>query len=349
VRRPDEFSDIRTAGAFDSLASDASGGTASVSSGQDDPAAIASDIEQTRAEMSETIEAIQDRLAPERVAEQAKDTAAEVTEQAREAALEVIDHALVEAKAAVRELGDQARAAVRDATVGRVERMASKTNEAAGGLRSSIGATIQQNPIPAALVGLGLGWMLLNRPSTSTASQRDYNDTSRGYQPGYRAGYAPAPSQAGSWPAGGSQSQTGGGIGRSAGEAVGQVQETTGQVVGQVQQTAGQVVDQAQETVGQVVDQVQQTASQARGRLEQMLHENPMQVGALAVVLGGALGLAAPPTSREQELMGSARDRLVGRVQETAQTTLDKVEHVAEEMGDAAAKEAQNQGLTTQS
>ena len=138
---------------------------------QDEPAAIASDIEQTRADLSETIEAIQDRLAPELLADQAKDAAVEATEQARDAALEVVDHAIEEAKAAVRELTDQAKAAVREATVGRVERVASRTGEAAGGFRSSVMTTIQQNPVPAALVGLGLGWMLLDRPSASAGGQ----------------------------------------------------------------------------------------------------------------------------------------------------------------------------------
>ena len=126
------------------------------------------------------------------------------------------------------------------------------------------------------------------------------------------------------------------------------MQETTGQVVGQVQETAGQVVGQVQETVGQVAGQVQETAGQMRGRLDQMLHENPLQVGALAVVLGGAIGLAAPPTVREQQLMGEARDRLVDRVQETAQGTMQKVQRVVEEAGEAVEDEARYQGLTTQ-
>jgi len=328
------FDDVRASGAFDSPG----GG------GADEPAAIAGEIEQTRAEMSETIEAIQDRLAPERVAEQAKDTAVEVTAQARDAALEVVDHALEEAKAAVRELTDQAKAAVREATVGRVERVASRTGEAAGGFRSSVMTTIQQNPIPAALVGLGLGWMMLNRPSSSQGGSTGSSSQS-GSRTGYTGGY---PYQPGSQMGYAGQSQSGGTLGQAqekAGQAVDQVQQTAGQVAGQVQQTAGQVVDQVQETAGQVVNQVQETASQARGRLEQMLHENPVQVGAAALLLGGVLGLAKPPTQREQQLMGPARDRLVDQAQEAAQGTMQKVQRVAEEAGDAAEDEARHQGL----
>ncbi len=306
-----------------------------------EPAAIASEIEQTRAELSETIGAIQDRLAPERLTDQAMDAATEATEQARDAALAVVDHAVQEAKAAVRELTDQAKAAVREATVGRVERVASRTGEAAGGFRTSVVTTIQQNPVPAALVGVGLGWMLLNRPSTSARGQTSYAS-----QTGNWTGYAAPPQTSG---AVGQVQQAVGQVQATAGQAVDHVQQTAGQVTGQVQETAGQVVEQVQQAAGQVVDQVQETAGQARGRLEQMLHDNPLQVGVLALALGGALGLAAPPTSREQHVMGEARDRLVDRAQETAQETMQKVQRVAEEAGGAAADEARYQGLTPES
>jgi len=355
IRQSGDWDVVSTAGSAGSPVSDPS-----------DPDAIASDIEQTRAQMSSTLDAIQERLDPERVAEQAretatevteqaKETAIEVTEQARDAAVEVIDHAIAEAKAAVQELGNQAKAAMRDATVGKVERMASKTGEAAGGVRAGIMTSIQQNPIPAALVGVGLGWMFLNRPSTSTPSQ-GYQRS--GYQGGEwsrpasyyssQAGYAPQPgygSQAGGGAQAGSGS-SGGNVGQTMGQAAGQVQETAGQVAGQVQETAGQVVGQAQESVGHMVEQVQESVGQARGRLDQMVHENPVPVGLLSALLGGALALTMAPTSREQELMGPVRDQLVERVQETAQDTLNKVEQVAGEVGHTVEREAKAEGLT---
>ncbi len=338
VRGGDPFADVRGSGGFAS----ASGGE---SDQPPDVAEIASDIEQTRAELTETIDAIQERLVPERLTDQAKDAAIDATEQARDAALEVVDHAVQEAKAAVRELTDQAKAAVRDATVGRVERMASSTTEAvermassttqtAKGWRSTVGQTIQQNPIPATLVGLGLGWMLLNRPSTSSGGQTGYT-----YRPESRTGYTGYSGQS-------QASGVGGQVQQSAGQIVDQVQGSAGQVAGQVQETAGQVVEQVQQTAGQVVDQVQETAGQARGRLEQLLHNNPMQVGAATLLLGGVLGLVTPPTQREQQLMGPARDRLVHQVQEAAQGTMQKVQRVAEEAGEAAEKEVRYQGLT---
>src|ERR1051326_9076146 len=133
------------------------------------------DIEFTRAEMSTTIDAIQDRLDPEVLSEQAKDTAHDVTDyairEAKEAAREITDHAIAQAREAVQDVSGQARAALREATIGKVETMAHTATETAGGWREAVMDTIKANPMPAALVGLGLGWMLLNRRSRPSSSQ----------------------------------------------------------------------------------------------------------------------------------------------------------------------------------
>ncbi|MBA2701023.1 MAG: DUF3618 domain-containing protein, partial [Chloroflexi bacterium] len=106
----------------------------------DDIEARAAEIEQTREEMTETVSAIGDRLDPANIVAGAKET-------------------------------------VREATVGKVESMAS----AAGDVVSDAGSTAQQagsgiiqtirhNPIPAALAGIGVGWLLKNRTSGSSGS-----------------------------------------------------------------------------------------------------------------------------------------------------------------------------------
>jgi hypothetical protein len=79
-----------------------------------------------------------------------------------------------------------------------------------------------------------------------------------------------------------------------------------------------------------------------------MLRQNPLTVGALAVGVGAAVGLALPQTSREHEVMGEARDTLVEKAQEKAGEAQEKVQRVAEEVQSAAKEEAENQGLTNQ-
>jgi uncharacterized protein YjbJ (UPF0337 family) len=319
-----------------------------------EPAAMVTDIEQTRAEMSETIEAIQERLTPERVVDQAKDMASDT-------ALAVVDHAVREAKAAVRELTGQAKGAVHDATVGKVQRVASTTGETTKSFGSSVVTTIKQNPGPAALTGLGLGWLILNGRSASSQGQSTQTTTRTMSSPSSMGTTGQVQEKAGQvteqvrGTAGDLTEQvqgTAGQVQEKAGQVTDQVKGTAGQVAEQVKGTAGQVTEQAQgtvtelthrtrETAGQLVGQVQQV----RSRFQQTLQENPLPVGALAVVLGGASALAVPETQRENQLLGEVRDNLVDQTQATAQGVIEKVQRVAEEVQETAEKEARYQGL----
>ena len=318
----------------------------------DDPelAAAREDIERTRAEMTTTIDAIQDRLDPEVLSEQAKDTAHDVTDyairEAKEAAREITDHAIVQARQAVQDLTGQAQAALREATIGKVEHMAHTATDTAGGWRQSVFDTIRANPMPAALVGLGLGWMLLNRPSSPTGYRvsgqtgavppRYGSDVYGGY--GVTGDYVPGSAERGSRGMIDSAQH-------SAGRMADRTQQTAGQVVDQVQDTAGQVMDQVQETGGQVVDQVQRQASRAQSVLQQQLEANPLLVGAVAVAIGGVMAGLVPSTSREDELLGQTRDRLMGTAQELTQDTVQKVGRVVDEARSAAEAEAREQSL----
>jgi ElaB/YqjD/DUF883 family membrane-anchored ribosome-binding protein len=318
-------------------------------------AAAREEIELTRADMTSTIEAIQERLDPEVLSEQAKDTAHDVTDYAirevKDAAREITDHALAQAREAVRDVTGQAKLAVREATIGKVEHMARTASNSAGGFRDTVVETIKANPMPAALVGLGIGWMFLNRPSGPT-SERYGSSSGQGYRTtGYNpGGYgASPPARGGVGAAADAAQQTVGHVvdraQETAGQVVEQVQDTAGQAVEQVQQTAGQVMGQVQETGGQLVDQVQEQASRAQSFLERQLEENPLLVGAVALVIGAVLGGTVQPTPREDQLLGSTRDRLMGSAKELTQETMHKVGRVVDEAQSAAKQEAREQSL----
>ena len=77
-----------------------------------------------------------------------------------------------------------------------------------------------------------------------------------------------------------------------------------------------------------------------------MVQENPLTVGALTLGLGAAVGLAVPQTSRENEVMGEARDTVVEKAQESIEEIKAKGQSVAQQAQSAAKDEAQSQGLT---
>ncbi len=214
------------------------------------------EIEQTRADMSETIDAIQERLSPQNVKEQVKTTVQDATTKAR----------------------DRAQGAI-------VER--------AQGARSTMIQTIKQNPMPAALTAVSLGWLVVSGRTESSGQGSD----------------------------GSSSSQT-------AGQTHGKARETASHARDRVRQTAGQ----AQQQVSQLGNQAQNRARRVKGGFQRMLQENPLAVGAIAVGLGAAVGLAIPETSKENQMMGETRDSLV----EKAQGTRERVQRVAEEIRSTA-------------
>lgn len=260
------------------------------------------EIERTRADMSETVDAIQDRLSPQNLKDQAKDR-------------------------------------VKEATVG-------KAQEAGSGIVD----TIKANPLPAALTGIGLGWLLASaRRQNSTRSQ--YRDVSRYRTPTNE--YAPKvreyPIEDGYEEDNGSSAGEVLGHARDkAGETATHAKDKAGDLAGRAQNGASDLGSRTREKAGQLGSQARHQAGRAGGGFQRMLDENPLAVGAVAVGAGAAIGLAIPETSKEHEVMGEARDTVVEKGKEKAQETQQKIQRVAEEAQGAAQQEAENQNLKQQ-
>src|SRR5205823_130369 len=107
----------------------------------------------------------------------------------------------------------------------------SSARDTVQGAGSSVIDTVKENPIPAALAGIGIGWLWMSVRSRS-AGQQGFPQAAYWYddRPGYEEP-------------------------RSSGSGV-------SQLLDQAQNKASQVVDQAQEKVSQVASQVQGQVSQ---------------------------------------------------------------------------------------
>jgi ElaB/YqjD/DUF883 family membrane-anchored ribosome-binding protein len=152
-------------------------------------------------------------------------------------------------------LKEQAKDRVKEATVGKAQ-----------GAGSTIVETVRANPVPAALTGIGLGWLFMSARRQSSAQLRyEERDTS----------------------------------GPSAGQAVERARDKVEETASQAQDRAGQVAGQAQHQVGRLGDQARYQARRASGGFQRMLQENPLVVGALAIGTGAAVGLAIPETAKE--------------------------------------------------
>lgn len=247
------------------------------------PEAIKTDIERTRQDMSSKIEQIQARLSP--------------------------DHLKVQAQETVRDV-------MRDST----ESLTSYLSENSKELGASVAHVIKHNPIPAALIGLGIGWLLVENYTSSGSSSRNYNQQWRNQQrhewhpaeseyAGYASnryetgGMTPSAAQyqstgayqssttqyAGSQYTGSQyqsgQSNTGGYNSYSSSEQPGwqtsQMRERAGEKAEQWRDSAQQMGEQARQRVGELGHQVSEQASAIGEQASHYTQQAREQVGHL--------------------------------------------------------------------
>jgi ElaB/YqjD/DUF883 family membrane-anchored ribosome-binding protein len=323
------------------------GGTRTSENAEDggpEAAHIRSEIEHTRADLSETINALQEKLDPTRIAEQVKD-------QIREKATEAYD---------------TAKQAVKEATIGKAEKMVSNVSETVTDMTgragtaikdssSSVVQYIRDNPIPFALVGIGMGMLALN---TRKKEQSPYS-LGRTVEPvAYDESGTAGISTTAQPSVTGRAQNIASGAADKAREAAGSVADTArtateratsavSSAASSVREAAGSAADTTRQQFNYVGDQVRQGTRVANDRLRNTLQENPMALGMAALAAGAVVGMMLPTTQVEGEYMGDARDRLVDQAKSVAQEAVGKVQRVTEEAGRTLKDAVQKEGLMT--
>jgi hypothetical protein len=244
---------------------------------------LVGDIVETREEMTVTVEEIGDRLDPHNIVEGAKES-------------------------------------VRQATVGKVENMANTAgavvNDAGEAVReagSGILETITRNPIPAALVGIGVGWLALAR---RPAPRYRFDDRWSAY--------------------------AGNGSMDDTSSAVDSVQRRAGDVAGKVGRSVDEVADQARRAASELPDGVRSMADQIGTEAGRLFQSNPLAVGAIAVAVGTAVALAVPATQAERRALAQPARQLMSKAETAATEALGDVEQTARKVEqDARSQEVQ--------
>ncbi|MEW5729946.1 MAG: DUF3618 domain-containing protein [Pseudomonadota bacterium] len=285
---------------------------------------IQEEIERTRTEMASTLDAIEQKLSPRQLMDQAVDTMRDLA-------------------------SDQSR----------------------------VGHAVRENPIPLALIGLGLAWFAF-----SATSKRRETTEIEGYE-GYEGYEAGVPSSAWGSPGGletsrssdygygyaaasgtsgyGAEAEyvgpsTGGG-----GDGGQSIKGRASQMTGQASEGLSRATEQTRRRVSQWSRSARYQASHAADRTWETYQEHPITMGAVAVLLGAAIGAILPRSRTEEEMMGpQARDAmrqareaagdLAERAGHVAGTAFDKAKEEAKEalhdVSAATKEEAQRQGLT---
>jgi ElaB/YqjD/DUF883 family membrane-anchored ribosome-binding protein len=265
---------------------------------------LTEEIDETRDGLTETIQAIGDKLEPANIARGATDSVVSTTR-------------------------------------GKVDQMTYGAQETWRDVTSNPGNildTIKSNPVPAGMVGLGLAMLMMNRGKqgqdrrygTSGAGFRgqsfDYNSSLPGDH-GYTRQSSWEPQQWERRSGGSPLDRTGqavAGAAGSAGEAVSGVADEAGRRV-------GELADNVSQTAGELPQQAGYYVQQGGSQVRRFIDENPLGAGVIAVAAGAALGMLLPSTEIERQTIGQARDQLVEQAESTAHQALDKVEEQAQQ------------------
>jgi hypothetical protein len=250
--------------------------------------AIRSEIEQTRASMSGTLNQIEERLSPAHLKEQVLEQFHDAKEKVK---IEVKDE-ISSAKELVRHEIQEAKHAMREATIGRVEHMVHNAGETIQGTSNTLVSTIRANPIPAILAGIGLTWLFMSARNQRTIETRNYGP-SRDFR-----GYGARPrgygfDEGGRYPAYGAVGSQYGQYGehdhegtlehgqRAVKQAVRRAGETAGHLADQVRDAAGNAVHGVRDAAGNLVDQAGNILQRAEDRVGHLAHDASDRVGSL--------------------------------------------------------------------
>lgn len=347
------------------------------------PESLRAELADTRAQMGNTIEALHGRLNPTVLKEQALDSFHEVkatiTEELKqhltdakaamkiefaevaaslrsevkaeyEQAKEKVSEELQNAKQKVSEEISEAKHAMREATIGKVEHMVQNAHDTVVDTKNSMIDTIKANPIPSALIGAGVAWMLFGRKSSRSASRPQlvegmqnrsiYEEGNRGLLETVGATASKAGHSVSSAVSGAAHQV--GDFATHSGQSVVAFTHDAVDSVGRVAHAASDRTAQLAHRVGDgsaaIARATKDGAVDLQRRTANGYRSNPMAFGAAVLAVGAAIGLAIPASRREDEVMGAVRDGLLEKAENMAHDALEKVEDAAKDFTDTTMK-----------
>lgn len=204
-----------------------------------------------------------------------------------------------------------------------VDQFMAMTKGGAGDFAQNLGRSITANPLPVALMGASLIWLMSGR---GPSPHRDPE--------GYRHGDSDA------WR---SQAYRGNGSGQKSplesaksfaagvGDRISGAVEGVSQAADDAGHRYGERFGRAGEGLNRSLHDARDGAMQAGGRAMRMLEEQPLVAGALLFAIGAAIGAVTPRSREEDALMGEAADSVKHAVQDAAEPLLEEGKRALEE------------------
>ncbi len=214
-----------------------------------------------------------------------------------------------------------AKQSLRDATIGKVETMARQVTDTVVETSDSFVETIKQNPIPAALTGIGLVWLLMNRSSSRRRQERSFSENRNDWQSPTRFA-----DQRGSYGIEGQNRGYDRDYDRTSGRFDSRQEGRVVSALHQAQQSAGHAIDEAQ---GKVMG----LAHQASDKASHLAHQVSDTAGTLAhQITDTASGIAHQASDKASHFAHQVSDTAGNLAHQVTDTT----SHLAQQASGAA-------------
>lgn len=172
---------------------------------------------------------------------------------------------------------------------------------------------VKENPIPAAMVGVGL-WMLF----------RDHDSGGAGFRPQRYRSYDVDSDF-------------------DEDDRLEQAKDRMRNAAESAREKASEISDRAGEKVDELKEQTREKVMMARNETRDFINDSPLIAGIAALALGALLGGVIPESDKENELLGDTRDRLLDRTKVLANDAMDRAKNVASAAAETAKNEAKNE------
>lgn len=198
-------------------------------------------------------------------------------------------------------------------------------NSGANEFAHNLGGAAKNNPLPVALVGIGLTWLMaLGRQPAQHEGSMAYGSGAGGRMRERMT----------------SMKDKASGMMHSASERMSATKEQlSGKMdsmrerasfgAGAMQDEAGGTMESMRQRAGNMSDSARQQWQRARGGIDSLINEQPLALGAIGLAIGALLGGVAPRTRKEEEMMGEASRNLMEKTKEAAQPHLEKAKETA--------------------
>ncbi len=229
---------------------------------------------------------------------------------------------------------------------GNMTKLKNKISDTADTAYHSVVDTIKAHPVPVALVGAGVGWLIYER-SRSVRAGEEAAAEFRGIPP-YDDDFGPdtLPGQTLR-----SASTLSEGIGTEefdSEEFSGKMKGKASAAIASVKQKASDARDRLRESGAEAKENARRLYETSRDKVSTAVEEHPLQSGLVFMGIGLVVGLLIPTPRRLSERLKPKALELGERMRGKAQDLMDRGSQVLESATQAAKDEAKAQGLTSE-